>query len=126
MASTNCGDCGNCRRGLSDRRRLRRSAIFSSWSLMFPSDEIDDLASKWFTNKTAKRRVARILRDFGLDETCIDAEAFLLAMTEIEKFDALKAKLELHRDKLLRQIEDHRAGLAIQVMTRLDQHAGND
>ena len=90
------------------------------------SDEIDDLASKWFTNKTAKRRVARILRDFGLDETSIDAGAFLLATTEIEKFDTRKAELETRRDKILRQIEDHRAGLAIQVKTTLDQHARDD
>jgi hypothetical protein len=90
------------------------------------SDEIDYLASKWFTNKTVKRRVAKILRDFGSDETSIDAEAFLLSMTEIGMLDRREAELELRRDKILRQIEDRRAGLAIQVVTTLDQHREDD
>jgi hypothetical protein len=90
------------------------------------SDQIDYLASKWFTNKMVKRTVSRILRDFGSDETSIDAEALLLSMTDIGMLDARKAELELRRDKILRQIEDYRAGLAIQVMTSLDQHSGND
>jgi hypothetical protein len=90
------------------------------------SDEIEYLAAKWFTNKTAKRTVARILRDFGLDETSIDAEAFLLAMAEIGHFETRQAELEGRREKILRRIEDHRAGLAIEVITTLDQYAGDD
>ena len=84
------------------------------------SEQIDDLVAKWFTNKAAKRAVIRVLRKFGLDEGSIDAEAVRLSMADIAPLDRRSAELELRRDRILRQIEDYRAGLAIQIVKKLD------
>jgi hypothetical protein len=85
------------------------------------SDQIDDLVAKWFTNKAAKRTVARILRDFGLDEASIDAEALRLSMAAVAVLERRTLELEHRREKILRRIDDHRAGLAIQVGRSFDR-----
>jgi hypothetical protein len=88
---------------------------------VYESAQIDYLAAKWFTNKAVRRTVSRILRDFGLDEASIDAEAFRLSIEDIAACDRRIAELERSRDRLLDRIEDHRAGLAVQVTAILDQ-----
>ena len=75
----------------------------------------------WFTNKAARRKMSKILRTFGLDEVSIDAEALRLSIADIAPFDRRMAELERRREDILRQIEDHRAGLASQVTAILDQ-----
>jgi hypothetical protein len=93
---------------------------------VYESNEIDYLVAKWFTNKAVKRTVSRILRDFGSDEVSIDAEALRLSMTDIAPLERRKTELELRRDRILGRIEDHRAGLATQVMAKLDHRPGDD
>jgi hypothetical protein len=83
--------------------------------------DIDRLVNKWFTNKAVRRTVCGILRTFGLDEASIDAEAFRLSIADIALFDRRMAELERRREDILRQIEDHRAGLASKVTAILDQ-----
>ena len=85
------------------------------------SDEIDYLVAKWFTNKSVKRTVSRILRDLGSDEASIDAEALRLSIADVTLLDRRIAELELRRSKIFLRIEDHRAGLAVPVVTKLDQ-----
>jgi hypothetical protein len=85
------------------------------------SDQVDYLVAKWFTNKSVRRTVSRILRDFGSDEVSIDAEALRLSMEYIAGLDMRMAELEQRRDRILDRIEDHRAGLATQVMAKLEQ-----
>jgi hypothetical protein len=86
-------------------------------------NDIDRLVNKWFTNKAVRRTVSGILRTFGLDEASIDAEAFRLSIADIALFDRRMAELERRREDILRQIEDHRAGLASKVTAILDQPA---
>lgn len=83
--------------------------------------DVDRLVDKWFTNKAARRKMSKILRTFGLDEVSIDAEALRLSIADIAPFDRRMAELERRREDILRQIEDHRAGLASQVTAILDQ-----
>ena len=121
--------------GEHELRRLRRSkahivrsktpkALRSLLSLLMENihdSDIDRLVDKWFTNKAVRRKMSRILRTFGLDEASIDAEALRLSIADIAPFDRRMAELERRREDILRQIEDHRAGLASQVTAILDQ-----
>jgi hypothetical protein len=93
---------------------------------VYESDQIDYLVAKWFTNKSIKRTVSRLLRDFGLDETSVDSEALRLSMEDIAVFDNRIAQLEARRDRILRRIEDHRAGLATELMPKSGQRPVDD
>jgi hypothetical protein len=84
----------------------------------YESDQIDYFVAKWFTNKSIKRTVSKLLRDFGLDETSVDSEALRLSMEDVAVFDNRIAELEARRDRILRRIEDHRAGLATELMPK--------
>ena len=121
-ASTNYEDCGAPKRELSDRTHRRRSEICLALATgVYESEQIDYLVEKRLTNQAVKRTVSRILRDFGLDERSIDAEALRLSMADITPFDRRITELELRRDRLLRRIEDHRAGLAFDVVAKSDR-----
>ena len=86
----------------------------------------DYLIERWFTNKAVKKTVLAALGKFGLDESAIDAEAYRESTEQLEPLDMRLAELEARRDKILRRIEDHRAGLATRVQTNSDQrvHGG--
>ncbi len=106
-----------------------RRAIYNLLKLLFgvaESKEAADLAQRWFTNKSVRRKVLAILRDFGLDESAIDAEAFRLSMEDLAAIDGRLAELEARCDKNLRRLEDHRAGLASQIQPNSDQCVHGD
>jgi hypothetical protein len=105
----------------SNTSEALRNLLLNLASDTYESDQIDYLVAKWFTNKVVRRTVSRILRDFGLDDASIDAEALRLSMADIARLDERKAEHERRRDRILDRIEDHRAGLAIQVVAKLDQ-----
>ena len=121
--------------GEHELRRLRRSkahivksktpkalqSLLLSLLIDVHEFDIDRLVDKWFTNKAVRRKMSKILRTFGLDEASIDAEALRLSIADIAPFDRRMAELEQRREDILRQIEDHRAGLASQVTAILDQ-----
>ena len=86
----------------------------------------EDLARGWFENKKAKRKVATLLRNFGLDEGAIEAEAFRSRAEDLERFDRMLALAEVRRDKALRSIADYRQSLAEQIKQCTDQILEND
>lgn len=76
------------------------------------SDDIEDLAERFFTNKRERKKVGAILRKFGLSEANIDAEAFRCSIAELAEINRRLVELGSRRDKILQHLEDHRAGLA--------------
>jgi hypothetical protein len=70
--------------------------------------EAESLAKEWFTDQEAKERVSELLRQFQLDESVIEAEAFRNSVADIEKLDRLLASAEARRNSALRQISKYR------------------
>jgi hypothetical protein len=74
--------------------------------------DIRELAERFFTNKTVRRKVGKLLRSYGLTEANIDAEAFRQSLEDLAQINRRLAELVSRRDKILRLFEEHRAGLA--------------
>ena len=74
-----------------------------------------DLAHRWFANKRVRKQGARLLRQCGLDESAIEAEAFRKSADNIELIDKLLASAESRRNKVIREIATYRNGLAQQL-----------
>jgi hypothetical protein len=75
--------------------------------------EIDDLARRWFTNKEIRKQVITLLGSVGLDESAIDVESYRSSIADFAAIDRRVMELAHRRDKIYRQIEDHRAGIAV-------------
>ena len=71
-----------------------------------------------------RHKVRAILRNFGLTEANIDAEAFRVSLGDLAAINRRLDELGSRRDRILQRIEDHRAGLA--TPPHLDQGEGND
>jgi len=80
---------------------------------------IDELAFCWLSQKRAKKKVAAMLVEVGLDDSAVDAEAYRLSLAEIVQIDRRLTELAERRDEIFREIEDHRARTATPV--RLSQ-----
>jgi hypothetical protein len=96
-------------------KSARRPAVQSLLGALLSrtgSDDIEDLAERFFTNKRERKKVEAILRKFGLSEANIDAEAFRQSITELAEINRRLLELGSRRDKILQQLEDYRAGLA--------------
>ena len=115
-----------------EARRLHRSkdliikisihdALISLLEHLGVYDRSRALAKAWFTNKRVRKKVLALLGQFGLDESAIDAEALRRAMPDLEAIDRRLAELEARRDKIVRWLEDYRAGVSRQVGTSFDE-----
>ncbi len=71
------------------------------------------MGARYNSNKSVQQPVQSILREFGLEETSIDVEAFRLSMTDLMPMDRRISELAARRDKSMEKIEDYRAGLAM-------------
>jgi hypothetical protein len=80
----------------------------------------EDLARSWFSNKEAQTRVAKLLRQFQLDEGAIDAEAFKLCSEDLKRLDHMLTALQFRRDKALRGVADYREILSAPAGRRSD------
>ena len=78
-------------------------------------DEAEDLAQKWFTDPDAKKRVAELLGESGLDESAIEAEAMIRSAAVLEALERMLASLESRRNKALRCMAEYRGELARQL-----------
>ena len=95
---------------------------------MLTRNQIDDLARRWFTNKDVRKPVETLLRSNDLDEFVINVEAYRLSMADLAEIDRRLSYLAVRRDKLFRQIEDYRAGIASRPARdreRQIEHAGD-
>jgi hypothetical protein len=75
--------------------------------------EIDDLARRSYTNKEIRKQVDKLLRSIDLDESAIVIEAYRSSIAHQKAIDRRLMELALRRDKIFRQIEDRRAGIAV-------------
>jgi hypothetical protein len=77
------------------------------------------LARDWFSDPKVKEQIAGLLREFKLDETAIEAEAFRKSADDLERIDRLMASSEARRDKALVCIAQYRGdfGAAIDLST---------
>jgi hypothetical protein len=71
-------------------------------------DESKKLAHNWFCDPNVKKQIAELLRDFHLDETAIEAEAFRKSADDLEGIDRLMASAEARRDKALVCVAQYR------------------
>ena len=84
-------------------------------------DDAENLAQEWFTKKKARQQILKLLGQFQLDETVIEAEAIRRTAENIEQLDRLLASLESRRNKAMRCIAEYRADFAPQLRKRASQ-----
>ena len=63
--------------------------------------EAEGLTFNWFHSQKAKTQVAKLLGQFHFDESTIEAEAFWLTSSEIDRLDRMLTIAEIRRDKAL-------------------------
>jgi hypothetical protein len=71
-------------------------------------------------------RACALLRGFGLDEAAIDVEAYRVLMADLAAIERRLTELALRRDKIIRQIEDYRAGISAPAGSGQRQGMGRD
>jgi hypothetical protein len=76
-------------------------------------EESKKLAYEWFSDPDVKQQIAGMLRDFNLDETAIEAEAFRKSTGDLEQIDRLMASAEARRDKALMCIAQFRGDFGV-------------
>ena len=89
-------------------------------------DDIEDLAKRWFTNKSVRKQIRAMLGGIGLDQAAIEVEAYRLSMADLTAIERRLTELALRRDKIFRQIEDYRAGLSAPAGSGSRQPIGRD
>jgi hypothetical protein len=80
-----------------------------------------DYAKRYFTNKRAKKWVDKFLEDFELDQSIVEARAYIGMADDIEYFERLLASAESRRNIVLRGISEYRASLADQLEKKSKQ-----
>jgi hypothetical protein len=70
------------------------------------------LAYEWLSLEEAKRSVATLLEEAGLDDSAIEAEAYIIAADELENADRMLNSAQAGRDKALRAIAKYRKSFA--------------
>jgi hypothetical protein len=79
------------------------------------------LATAWFTDPEAKCIVSKILRQFQLDESAIEAEAIKRCLPDLEVPDKMLCTLEGRLNKTLRCIAEYRESLALKLRESADR-----
>jgi hypothetical protein len=79
------------------------------------------LATGWFTDSEVKGIVSKILRQFQLDESAIEAEAIKRCLPDLELLDKMLCTLEARLNKTLRCIAEYRESLARQLRESADR-----
>ena len=69
----------------------------------------------------SKSRSSELLREFDLDETAIEAEAFRKSADDLERIDRLMASAEARRDKALVCIAQYRGDFGVLLRERSDR-----
>jgi len=88
--------------------------------------EIEDLAFDWFGSEKAQLRVSKLLRDFSLDESAIEARAIRLVSDDLNRLETMLMSLEARRDKLLRRIGEYREIFGKRLRASSDEIIAHD
>jgi hypothetical protein len=86
-----------------------------------PFAEAKNLAYRWFSNQKARKQVLKLLEQFNLDESAIEAEAIRVLAANLEQLDRLLASAESRRNKALRNIAEYRDVFARQLRESSDR-----
>jgi hypothetical protein len=85
------------------------------------SEEAEELAWKWFRDPKAKQKGCKLLAEFQLDESAIEATAIRNALAQIEPLDKLIASAEARLHQALRFIAEYRENLARRLSEAADR-----
>jgi hypothetical protein len=85
------------------------------------SEQAEELASSWFADEEAKKEVAQLLAQDGLDESAIEAEAMCRYLPALEQLEKMQTMLEARYNKALCMIEIYRAGMAQRLREAADR-----
>jgi hypothetical protein len=83
--------------------------------------KIQGLVHRWFEDEAGKQEVSEILKQFGLDESAIEAEAIKLASDQLEWLDKNLVSASSRLDKSLRFVKSYRVGFADDVRRQTDR-----
>jgi hypothetical protein len=78
-------------------------------------DWVDNVCRDWFSKSEAREEVSKLLEEFHLDESAIEAEAIRGEFQDLEMFDRMLTLQESRLNRALRSIADYRGGFARQV-----------
>jgi hypothetical protein len=79
------------------------------------------LAVNCYRDKNARAQVAKMLADFNLDESCIEAEAWRRASTELDLIERQLTSLQIRRDKTLNMLADYRDELGQRLKRKVQR-----
>jgi hypothetical protein len=79
------------------------------------SEGVEQLAHDWFFDEDVRDRVSGLLKEVGLDESSIVAEAYRFRIDDLEKLDRSLTLAVARRDKALRMIAEFRERLAMRL-----------
>jgi hypothetical protein len=76
---------------------------------------VDNVCRDWFSKSEARKEVSKLLEEFHLDESAIEAEAIRSEFQDLETLDRMLTLQESRLNKALRSIADYRDSFAKQV-----------
>lgn len=82
---------------------------------------LDALAKDWFLKPKARKEFSKLLDEYQLDDSAIEAEAIRSVFPDLEILDRMLTLLESRRNKALRSIEEYQDRFARQVREVSDQ-----
>jgi hypothetical protein len=94
--------------------------LMSEHDRMPAHKQIHDLATRWFTHKDARDEILELLKQFGLDEVAIEAEAIRKSSADLETIDRMLTMAEARRNRILRSVAEYREDLAKRLKHRSD------
>jgi len=74
-----------------------------------------NLAYEWMFQPEVRRRVSCMLREFGYDESAIEAKAYRMVAEDLEGANRMARSAEAERDKAVRRIAKYRKSFADQL-----------
>jgi hypothetical protein len=84
-------------------------------------DRAEEMAREWFSDPNVRKQIVELLREFDLDETVLEAEAFRKSADDLEGIDRLMASAEARRDKALVCIAQYRGDFGALLRERSDR-----
>ena len=76
---------------------------------------VEQVCFDWFEKPKARKDVLKLLQQYRLDVSAIEAKAIAKNLAELEILDRMLTVLEARRDRILRAIADYRKSFAEQL-----------
>ena len=79
------------------------------------------LSHGWLVDPESRRQISTLLKEAGLDQSAIEAEAYTLVADDLEKANRMLKSAREGRDRALRSIAKYRKSLAVQLRRNSDR-----